>query len=89
MLKNRKEDPPQHGGELLLDLVLDYTDDEEIHKGDTLLYVIGGYHTTGNLLSWGLYFLATHPEYQEKVVTEIKEILGDEDVDHTNIGELE
>ncbi|XP_060554899.1 cytochrome P450 20A1-like [Ruditapes philippinarum] len=89
MVKHRKENPPEHGEELLLDLLLDYTDDEELQSADALVYVIGGFHTTGNLISWAIYFLATHPDCQEKVVKEIKNVLGDDDVDHTNMGELE
>ena len=48
MVKHRKENPPQHGEELLLDLILDYTDDEELQFSDALTFVIGGFHTTGN-----------------------------------------
>ena len=46
-MRHRKENPPQHGEELLLDLILDYTDDEELQFSDALIYVIGGFHTTG------------------------------------------
>ncbi|XP_053373354.1 cytochrome P450 20A1-like [Mercenaria mercenaria] len=89
MVQHRKDDPPQHGEELLLDLMLDYTDDKELQNADALAYVIGGFHTTGNLLSWAIYFLATHPDCQNKVVDEIKKVLGDDEVDHTSIGDLE
>jgi cytochrome P450 len=41
-----------------------------------------------SVISWAVYFLATHPDCQEKVVKEIKNVLGDDDVDHTNMGEL-
>ncbi|XP_053374057.1 cytochrome P450 20A1-like [Mercenaria mercenaria] len=41
------------------------------------------------LLSWGIYFLATHSDCQDKVVDEIRKVLGDDEVDHTNIGDLE
>ncbi|KAL4222448.1 hypothetical protein ACF0H5_018487 [Mactra antiquata] len=88
VVKKRKEDPPKHGEELLVDLLIDYTDDVEIQNCDALVYVIGGFHTTGNMLSWCIYFLATHEEIQDKVYEEIKTVLDNEDVDHTNIGEL-
>ena len=39
-------------------------------------------------LAWGMYFIATHPEVDEKVYEEIQTVLGDEAVDHTNIGNL-
>lgn len=41
-----------------------------------------------SVLAWGVYFLATHQDVQEKVNKELKEKLGDDDVDHTNMGEL-
>eukprot|EP00026_Physarum_polycephalum_P007610 Phypoly_transcript_07674.p1 GENE.Phypoly_transcript_07674~~Phypoly_transcript_07674.p1 ORF type:complete len:491 (+),score=77.86 Phypoly_transcript_07674:33-1505(+) len=44
-------------------------------KCDTVTFLIGGFHTTGNFLIWTLYFLAKHPEYQAKVREEITEIL--------------
>ena len=41
-----------------------------------------------SVLTWGFYFLATHQDLQEKLYKEIKDVLGEEDVDHTNINEL-
>ena len=35
-----------------------------------------------------MYFIATHPEVDKKVYEEIQTVLGDENVDHTNIGNL-
>ena len=48
IVKHRKAHPPEHGEELLLDLVLDYSDDEEFQFSDSLTFIIGGFHTTGN-----------------------------------------
>ena len=48
IVKLRKAQPPEHGEELLLDLVLDYSDDEELQFSDSLTFTIGGFHTTGN-----------------------------------------
>ncbi|KAL4227899.1 hypothetical protein ACF0H5_013340 [Mactra antiquata] len=88
MVKQRKLDPPKHGEELLLDLLIDLTDDVDVQNADALAYVVAGFHTTGYMLSWCLYYLTTHEEIQEKVYEEIKTVLNGEDVDHTNIGEL-
>lgn len=88
IVKNRKAHPPEHGEELMLDLIIDYSDDEEYQFCEALTFTIGGFHTTGNVLAWGLYFIATHPEVDKKVYEEIKTVLGDEDVDHTNISSL-
>ena len=35
-----------------------------------------------------MYFIATHPEVDKKVYEEIQTVLGEETVDHTNIGNL-
>ena len=50
MVSHRKKNPPKHGEELLLDILLDYTEDEELQLSDGLVYVIGGFHTTGNCM---------------------------------------
>jgi hypothetical protein len=41
-----------------------------------------------SVLTWGFYFLATHQDLQEKLYKEIKDVLGKDDVDHTNINDL-
>ena len=48
IVKHRKAHPPEHGEELLLDLVLDYSEDEELQLCDSLTFAVGGFHTTGN-----------------------------------------
>lgn len=54
---------------------------EDDHIVDTFItYLIGGFHTTGYLLSWVLYFICLHPEIEEKLYKEIVEILGDEEI---------
>ncbi|XP_033761523.1 cytochrome P450 20A1-like [Pecten maximus] len=40
------------------------------------------------ILTWRFYFLATHPEVQEKALQEIKKELRNQEVDHTNIESL-
>lgn len=40
------------------------------------------------VLTWCFYFLATHQDIQDKVYKEIKSVLGNDDVDHTNINDL-
>lgn len=39
-------------------------------------------------MTWCFYFLATHPEVQDKVYKEIKKELGNNDVDFKNINDL-
>ncbi|XP_062570148.1 cytochrome P450 20A1-like [Saccostrea cucullata] len=76
--KKHKKDPNEY---LLIDALLESTTDEELVFSDALTYVIGGFHTTGNVLTWAVYFLATHQDIQDKVYKEIKKVLEDEDVD--------
>ena len=40
------------------------SDDEELVLGDVTTLFIGGFHTTGNLLSWMFYYLAIHQDIQ-------------------------
>lgn len=40
-------------------------------------FMAAGHETTGAALQWVLYFLATHPDVQERVLKEANEILGD------------
>ncbi|XP_064614418.1 cytochrome P450 3A19-like [Liolophura sinensis] len=55
---------------------------------DGLSYMIGGFHTTGNMLTWALYFLACDQDAQEKLATEIQTVLGGDNVNPTNINNL-
>lgn len=88
-IKHRRDNPPIQGQELLLDKIVEVGgDDEELITSDAITYAVGGFHTTGNVLAWGFYFLATHPEVQEKVYKEIKANIGTRGVDHTNIDSL-
>ncbi|XP_006898361.1 PREDICTED: leukotriene-B(4) omega-hydroxylase 1-like [Elephantulus edwardii] len=50
--------------------------DEDIRaEADTFMF--GGYDTTASGLSWILYNLAKHPEYQERCRKEVQELLSD------------
>ena len=44
-------------------------------------YIYSGHDTTASSISWILYSLAQHPEYQLKCQQEIDEILQDRDSD--------
>uniref|UniRef100_A0A8C0J6M3 Thromboxane-A synthase n=1 Tax=Chelonoidis abingdonii TaxID=106734 RepID=A0A8C0J6M3_CHEAB len=57
--------------------------------GQAFIFLIGGYETTTNALSFATYLLATNPECQEKLLQEIDEFSGKHDVpDYQNIREL-
>ncbi|XP_067649589.1 cytochrome P450 20A1-like [Haliotis asinina] len=75
---------------LLIDRILDHHSDKDTANMDCLVYLIGGFHTTANLLTWAFYFLATHQDIQEKVYKEVIKVLGQDDlVEHHNLNELE
>ncbi|CAM4457201.1 thromboxane-A synthase isoform X1 [Caretta caretta] len=57
--------------------------------GQAFIFLIGGYETTTNALSFATYLLATNPECQEKLLQEIDEFSGKHDVpDYQNVQEL-
>ncbi|XP_067675610.1 cytochrome P450 3A29-like [Haliotis asinina] len=53
-----------------------------------ILFFIAGYETTGSTLSFLSYNLAMNPDVQERMYSEIKEILGNEGHNYDNIGKL-
>ncbi|KAL2078541.1 hypothetical protein ACEWY4_026226 [Coilia grayii] len=54
--------------------------DEEI-KAQANTFMFAGHDTTASAISWILYNLAHHPEYQERCRDEINVLLGDRDED--------
>ena len=79
----------------LLDTIIDTANSEVMsgeklsqEVGDVTAVAVGGFHTTGTLLTWILYYLTIHPKIQDKVVKELEEVLGDEDVSKESIKHL-
>ncbi|XP_037674182.1 cytochrome P450 4F3-like isoform X2 [Choloepus didactylus] len=62
--------------------------DEDIRaEADTFMF--GGHDTTASGLSWVLYNLAKHPEYQDRCRQEVRELLRDhqsEEIEWTTVG---
>lgn len=50
--------------------------DEQL-RDEVLTIFLAGYETTANALSWTWYLLSTHPEHQETMYEEVREVLGD------------
>ncbi|KAL3872161.1 hypothetical protein ACJMK2_040108 [Sinanodonta woodiana] len=88
MMTDREKNRPNNGEEILIDIILEKIEDEEMQLSDSITFITGGFDTTANLLTWAFYFLASHQDVQQKLYEEIQSVLGKEDVDHTNIGEL-
>lgn len=88
ILGDRKASPPGPGEEILVDSLISFSEDEDQQLADALTYTVGGFHTTGNLLTWALYFVAKHPEVDGKIYQEINEVLGSENTNNGNISDL-
>lgn len=73
---------------LLVDVLIDNTDDEEKILHDAISFTVAGLHTTGNLLTWALFYLSTYPGVQQKVYKEINRVLGSKDVDQNSTKDL-
>lgn len=62
--------------------------DEQI-LANAIIFLLAGYETTSTQLSWMAYSLATHPEWQEKIQTEIDETVGNNELKYDMIGQLQ
>ena len=56
--------------------------------GDVTAVAVGGFHTTGTVLTWMLYYLTIHPDIQKKVQEELESVLGENDLDEETIKKL-
>lgn len=62
------------------------TDDELIINA--IIFVLAGYDTTSTVLSWLVYDLVLNPDIQEKMVKEIEEEIGHDELSYDNIFKL-
>ncbi|XP_035826942.1 cytochrome P450 20A1-like [Aplysia californica] len=75
--------------QLLIDVILQSTTEEDVVTSDVITYLVAAFHTSANLLTWAMYFLATHPDVQSKLHSEIVQVLGQKDVvTDSSCGEL-
>ena len=56
--------------------------------GDVTAVAVGGFHTTGTVLTWMIYYLTIHPNIQKKVAEELNAVLGDKDITEDSIKNL-
>lgn len=80
----------------LLQMLLDarYEDDGEAMSDQQLLdevkiLFVAGHDTSGNALSWTLYLLAKHPEWQKRLQTEVDKLLNGRLPEVTDLKTLE
>ncbi|KAI0219611.1 Cytochrome P450 20A1 [Lamellibrachia satsuma] len=75
-MENFKNNPPSDVRMPLID-VLHRSDMPDTTVSDDMLTVfVAGFHTSALLMTWGLYFLATHPDVQLKLFNEIQQVVG-------------
>ncbi|KAL5007144.1 hypothetical protein ScPMuIL_015950 [Solemya velum] len=75
--------------DILIDMLLEHSPSENQLFADSVTYAVGGVHTSSNLMTWALYYLAQNQEVQQKVHQEIMSALqDDEGVDANNMGDL-
>ncbi len=72
-----------------LDTLLDhYGHDDEFVVAQTITFVVGGFHTTGNFLTWLFHYLACNQEVQDKVLQEVNEVVGKDELKDGHIKKL-
>ena len=59
-----------------------------ITKNHWEVFYVSFYSWFWAVLTWALYFLATHQDVQEKVYKEIKQVLGQDDVEPSTAKDL-
>jgi cytochrome P450 len=62
------------------------SEQEVIDEARTLL--LAGYETTSNMLLWTWYLLGKHPDVEKRVVTELRQIVGDRPVGYSDLPKL-
>ena len=55
-----------------LDALIDNIDDEDEIVHQAITFMIGGFHTSGTMMTWFFYNLGLHPDIQNKVQEEIQ-----------------
>jgi cytochrome P450 len=80
---------------ILLNEFLRARDDQGERMGETELlhmciqFMAAGHETTGTSLHWLMYFLATHPDVQERLRAEVNEVMGDrQDITYEDVKRL-
>ncbi|CAH1787501.1 unnamed protein product [Owenia fusiformis] len=84
-MANRKADSNKHNDFLSLILKAQDAEDEskrlpdDVILANAIVFILAGYDTVSNTVSWAAYEMALHQDIQEKVYEEIMEVTGAED----------
>jgi len=82
-IRQRRAQPSNRGD--LLSLLLAARDEEgggmtdRQVRDEAMTLFLAGHETTALVLSWAWYLLAQHPEAEEKLAAEVRQVLGDRD----------
>jgi len=60
--------------ESFLDYIREYNCPNQQIADEVMTHFVGGFHTTGNLLTWAFYFIAIHPIVQKNIFEEVDQI---------------
>ncbi|KAJ8303849.1 hypothetical protein KUTeg_017432 [Tegillarca granosa] len=99
-IQMRKEDPDTNKDflQLMLNTDKERTDSGGKHikgltrneiYGNSLIFMVAGYDTTANTLTFGSYCLATNPDVQDKLIEEIDREIADKPLEYENVMSLE
>jgi cytochrome P450 len=78
--KTKERKPKENMIHALLESPLNFTDKKILSQVKTMIFA--GHETTANVITWSFYFLAKHPEWQEKIYAEFRDrnfIINSED----------
>lgn len=85
--KQKKSDPTRNMIHAFLEAPIEIDDQFLLDQVKTMIFA--GHETTSTVLSWALHFLSIHPEWQEKIYNEIKEVCGDNALSAKHLDKLE
>lgn len=64
-------------GRDVLSLLLALEFEDSAVRNEIVTFVLAGHETTATALTWGFYLLAKHPEIQDQLAEESRQVLGD------------
>ncbi|XP_070159992.1 cytochrome P450 4c3 [Polyergus mexicanus] len=84
---------PSNKKQALLDLLLEISQDgtvlsDEDIREEVNTFMYAGHDTMATSIAWTLYALGRHPEYQEKIIDEYKDVMGTTEITLNNIHKL-
>ena len=89
VFEEAKQNPPEEGDPMkLIDVLISMDMPERQLAQEMMTIFVGGFHTTSLLLTWAIYFLATHKHVQDKAYDEVSNVMENEKVSSQSIPHL-